>query len=547
VYQIRLVHLFDLSREATSMVYYRDKRLMIGADALMKPSDFFAPTRDLTIDLVAIPSVTGSSGETTIVEYLHHRLTRHKAYQSGRMRLFMIPSKDDPLFRPTLIAHLVGKKPSGVLLFGHTDTVGTSDYGALESLACRPLELTQAVSQGVLGPEAAERAKTGSWLFGRGSVDMKSGVAAALTTFEALADSECEQHVFFSATPDEEVSSLGVKTLSGWLDEYLEAEGIELKMAINTDYTSPLPGDGGAKHIYLGSIGKLLLGVYVRGVPSHAAEPENGLDPNVLLANITGHVVYNDALRDTSAAERCPAPTCLFQRDGKSNYDVQTALSASAYYNLFHMERTPSEQLTLFVRTVRRAIQEFQTRYPAYSPSDIPVYTYEDLWNLADDQVRDDMKSYHDSLTLSTDVQERSRLMTETLLEKIGVKGPCVVVYFAAGLIPKVDSGVTVAKLLTETLHAFSAKTGEKFKLHTYFPYISDLSFLTASPDWEDATFVSNYPCQVTATPGPRRTAPTLMIGTYGVGAHRPDESVEMTYTFRHLPSLLWNLVKTVD
>ncbi len=133
MYPIRLVHLFDLSREATSMVYYRDKRLMIGADALMKPSDFFAPTRDLTIDLVAIPSVTGSSGETTIVEYLHHRLTRHKAYQSGHMRLFMIPSKDDPLFRPTLIAHLVGKKPSGVLLFGHTDTVGTSDYGALES------------------------------------------------------------------------------------------------------------------------------------------------------------------------------------------------------------------------------------------------------------------------------------------------------------------------------------------------------------------------------------------------------------------------------
>ncbi|WDL98243.1 M20/M25/M40 family metallo-hydrolase [Alicyclobacillus sp. ALC3] len=508
----------------------------------------YEATRQLTLDLVAMPSVNGTPGESAIVEYLHHRLMRHSAYRAGYMKLFLVPAVDDPLFRPVLIAHMSARSRNrtadsqarrGVLLFGHTDTVGTSDFGALESLAFRPLELTEEVKSGVFGAVAAQRARSGKWLFGRGVLDMKSGVAAALTAFEALAEQGPETDVFFSATPDEEVGSLGVKTLAAWLRDYLPAEGIALQAAINTDYTSWQAGDGGARHIYLGSIGKLLPAVYVRGVPSHAAEPHNGLDPNLVVAAITNRVVYNKALCDEDDGELSPYPVCLHQRDDKPGYDVQTALSASAYYNLFHMQKSPAEQLELFFETVRLAVTDVQESHPDVVAADIPVLTFQDLWEEVGQATQSEVRTFADSLTLSQDLRERCRLITEHLLHKSGRSGPAVVVYFANGLVPKVNSGILVRNRLTTALATFTGETGETFALHRYFPYISDLSFLTPSPDWDDPAFRRNFPSLYTASPAPLRALPVLMVGTYGTGAHQPDECVDAEYTFGRLPVLL--------
>ncbi|MCY0887347.1 MAG: M20/M25/M40 family metallo-hydrolase [Alicyclobacillaceae bacterium] len=511
-------------------------------------------TRNLTLDLVAIPSVNGSAGESTIVEFLHHRLSRHPRYGRGDFQLFLVPSTDDPLFRPTLIAHRKGRSQRGILLFGHTDTVGTSDYGALESLAYRPMELTELVKDGVFGAAAAARAKSGEYLFGRGILDMKSGVAAALTAFEHLLDADVEDHLFFAATPDEEVSSLGVKTLSAWLDHYLETHGIVLTAAINTDYVKDPPSS--APHpVYLGSIGKLLPAVYVRGVPSHAAEPEAGLDPNFVLAHVTARIVYNEDLCDAEGDERSPLPVSLSQKDGKPYYDVQTAVSATGYYNLFHMHRTPTEQLARFRSEVESAVQTAMKhatrRSGSHTTHQVPVYTYATLWEMANEEVRQGAQHYASSLTFGVDLRERCRLLVEYLVEQVQHQrqetGPVVVVYFANGLIPRVDAGKLVETSLVHGLMRFGREADLQFEVRRYFPYISDLSFLTSSPDWDDPTFSANFPTDAFATAGPKRTLPTLMVGSTGIGAHQPDESVHTPYTFNKLPHLLCLLATCLE
>lgn len=511
----------------------------------------YQETRQLTLDLVAIPSINGTAGEAAVIDYLYHRLSQHTAYISGKMQLFVVPAKDDPLFRPVLIAHLKGnrnaasphsKKRRGILLFGHVDTVGTTDFGSMEGLAFRPIEWTERVQSGILGPVAQRRAASGKWLFGRGVLDMKSGVAAAVTAFEALASQEPSFDVFFSATPDEESGALGVKTLAAWLEEFTASEGIALRAAMNTDFTTWTQGDGGARHIYLGSIGKLLPAVYVRGVPSHVAEPARGIDPNVILSFITQQISYNELLRDSDEDEVCPYPVSLFQKDDKTSYDVQTAVSATAYYNLFHMTRSPKDQFHAFTNLVCTAVNRAKEQYAHVIETKIPVLTYETLWSQSTSEVRDDVLAYAETLTIHQDLRERCRLLVERLVQKSDITGPCVIVYFANGLVPKVNSGISVASTVRQTLDAYQQTSGESFLIEKYFPYISDLSFLTGSSDWHDETFRANFPSESTSTPAPTLELPTLMVGTYGTGAHQPDECVDMDYTFGHLPRLLMNL-----
>lgn len=523
----------------------------------------YADTRQLTLDLVAIPSVNGSSGESAVVEYLYERLKRHRAYREGRLRLFVIPAMDDPLSRPVLIAHapkrrnaahtarevkpnITGNDRGAVLLFGHVDTVGTADFGPLEPLAFQPLALTERIQSGVLGPVAQQRASSGQWLYGRGVLDMKSGLAAALTAFEALVERGEDRDLFFSATPDEESGGLGAKTLAAWLHNYLASERIAIRAAMNTDYTTYYPGDKGARHIYLGSIGKLLPAAYVRGIPSHAAEPENGIDPNFLLAAITKKVVYSPTLRDRHGDEVCPYPVCLYQRDDKTAYDVQTAVSATAYYNLFHMNRSPGEQLELFTDTVRQAIEHAQDTHASCLSTDIPVMTFSELSSELPENMRREVWTFAQSLTIHQDLRERCRMVVERLLAISGRAGACVVTYFANGLIPRVDSGARLEAPLRATLEAFGRIHRETFRIHRYFPYISDLSFLTTSPDADDAIYRSNFPFMFMQSEPPSLEIPTLMVGTYGFGAHQPDECVDVKYTFERLPELLRTLAQTL-
>jgi arginine utilization protein RocB len=219
------------------------------------------------------------------------------------------------------------------------------------------------------------------------------------------------------------------------------------------------------------------------------------------------------------------------------------------------MTRSPGEQFERFVAVVREAVAEAQAlrqqSLPRAAqaarhepPQDIPVVTFADLWAQVSEAAREEMRAFADSLTLSQDLRERCRRMAEHLLHKSGRTGPCVVVYFANGIVPKVDSGERVREDLTAVLDAFGQETGERFLLHRYFPYISDLSFLTPSPDGDDPVFVRNFPSILTASPTPARELPTLMVGTYGTGAHQPDECVDVDYTFGRLPALLMRIAR---
>ncbi len=79
--------------------------------------------------------------------------------------------KDDPLERKSVMAIVKGEKGNSnktLVLIGHTDTVGVSDYGILSDYATKPLELKEKLTEVSLPKEALEDLESGEYLFGRG-------------------------------------------------------------------------------------------------------------------------------------------------------------------------------------------------------------------------------------------------------------------------------------------------------------------------------------------------------------------------------------------
>lgn len=104
-------------------------------------------------------------------------------------------------------------------------------------------------------------------LFGLGSWDMKSGLAALLEVFRVLISNEkkLKGTVAFSAVVDEEAYSLGAKALM--LTELVNSDAIILG--------EPWFGNN-QRPTFLGSTGKLLYEVTSQGKAAHAFEPEKG-------------------------------------------------------------------------------------------------------------------------------------------------------------------------------------------------------------------------------------------------------------------------------
>jgi acetylornithine deacetylase/succinyl-diaminopimelate desuccinylase len=151
----------------------------------------------------------------------------------------------------SVVAVLEGGKPGPVLLFnGHIDTVPAGAGWKVDPF----------------GAEIRD-----GYLYGRGSTDMKAGIAASLAALLCLkrAGVPFAGRVIFTAVGDEENhSQYGTK--------YLLSHGLKADFAVNCEPTN--------LDICLGNRGLLMADVFVKGRSSHAGRP--GLGKNAItLAN----------------------------------------------------------------------------------------------------------------------------------------------------------------------------------------------------------------------------------------------------------------------
>ncbi len=514
--------------------------------------------QEITKRLVSIGSISPSSrGESRVAEEIVRQF-RELGIESKTVRM-----RDDG--RKLAFAIIRGKSNKALLLFGHTDTVGVEDYGALSSAAFNPDELRRALKKEGLEKAAIRDLNSGRWMAGRGALDMKSGIAVEMAIMSRLKKTGFDGTIVFLGTPDEEYNSAGMMKGVKLLDSLSKKEGLEFIGAINADYTaSRFPGDNN-RYAYVGTIGKLLPSFYVVGEASHVGSAFSGLDANLLSSELTRSIDLNPELCDSAGGEVTVPPVLLKQEDLKTGYNVQTAFASRQYFNFFTHSATPKQVLREMEQKAREAARNVsellsknysgylrrQGKAPQTLTRRISVVAYSKLHSLASkkigpERVNEIIEKICDK---ESDEGRRASLrIVEALWNHSGLKGPAIIAYFSPPYYPHSFINENESRKNPFVKSAIEVSRAFGLTVRKFYPYISDASYLRLASGGAQG-LAENMPQWGVGYSLPfaemaRLNMPVINLGPWGRDAHKRTERVHIPYSFGTLPKIMEETIR---
>lgn len=452
--------------------------------------------------------------------------------------------------------------PETLVLFGHTDTVGFDGYGKLDSVAIEPEKLQVELIKEGKEKEAIADLKTGDWLCGRGSFDMKSGLAVEMDVLSRLSqDEHFKGNVIFMGTPDEENNSAGIFKGVRYLNEFAAREHLKIIGAVNADYTtSRFPGDNN-RYLYIGTIGKLLPTFYVVGKETHVGEIFSGLDANLINAELVRLISLSPDLLDQAEGEVALPPASLKAEDLRTGYSVQTTYAAWSYFNVFTHSRTPEEIMALMMNKAHQAAKNvrglFLGAYDEYArqsglvsaKTEVPnvnVYTFQQL---AEAVLKTGTKI--EDISFRPAKKNPDRVNTKRLVEKMwkmaGLPGPAIVVLLSPPYYP--HSFISEEEVQGNRFVRNAAEIARANGLvpRKFYPYIGDSSYWRiagAIPDLAKYMPLWENGYQIPLEDIRRLDAPVLTLGPWGMDAHKRTERVQKSYSFGILPQIMEDVIR---
>ena len=547
--------------------------------------DSFEKVKKLTTEMVNIPSINhaGDGGEAKVAKYVHDFYAKMPYFQEHPDQNYIFGNLEEP-DRQNNICYLKGTKGNSkrcVIMIGHIDTVGVDDYGTFWEKAFRPDLLPEQFLSMKVPQEVIDDIKSGEFMFGRGALDMKSGVAGHMTIMEYFANhlDELDGYVMHVAECDEEDMSGGIIAALDEMVKIKKKEGLQYIACINADYsTNYNPGDEN-RYIYYGCIGKTLPSYVVFGKEAHVGQSFAALDPNLLLAEITRKISLNVDYSDIAYGEICVPPISLKQADTKVGYTVQTALVAYGYYNYFTHGMTPTQVLynakQVAVDAMDDVIKYLNRQYMRFCniskvkftplPWKTRVLTYKEYYEeiKADkgqefvDAMDKFMKELHES-DPGMDLRVYGNTVIQEMWKWMDDKSPCIVVYFGSLYSANIEmTGKTpmekaLLDAVEDAVEKVRPEAGRQIKTRMFYPYIADSSFMAVGgdpstvDDLNDNMPSSKYKYFHDISKIREIDVPVVNIGTFGRDGHMVTERVDMKQTFENVPNITFETIRTL-
>lgn len=531
---------------------------------------------EIAITLTNELSVVDTKGELDSVNKIQEIFSQMPYYKENPEDLFFVET-GDKLGRKSIVAVLRGKKGNSkktVVMIGHTDTVGISDYGSLQEYANKPYELMEKLKEVTLSEDVRKDLMSGDYLFGRGLFDMKTGDAIIMALMEEIASNidEFDGNLIFAGVCDEEGNSGGMLSVVPKLIELKERDNLDYLALLDTDYmTSEFEGDEN-KYVYIGTVGKLMPSFYVVGKETHVGESFKGIDPNQIASYITNRINLNADFCDVAEGEVSLPPITLHQRDLKPEYSVQIAKTSTLFFNYATHCSTPDEVLVKMKNAANEAFEsaiaslnheykrfcELAGRNYETLPWKARTVTYEELLEKVQKEnpkAMELMAAYNEELMKNEDLDQRTFAlrMVEKLHSIWSDRDPVVVVYFSPPYYPHIYVEGKEGKekdLIDAVADAVNTtKTDYKLVYKKFFPYISDLSYGAAPKDPKIiAALKNNMPgfgskYNLPLEDMQKLDLPVLDIGSFGKDAHKFTERIEKHYSFNVAPELVYKTI----
>lgn len=530
---------------------------------------------ELLLKLVAVRSDTGTAMEcdmaATILE-----LIREDPYFQANPQLCGAYDAGDLFGRPVVWALKKGSGSQTLILSGHYDVVETTCYGELRDLALSPVELKAAMlAKGGHPPEVARDLDNPAWMFGRGTADMKAGLAINLHTL--LSAEPGATNLLFTAVSDEENLSAGARQAVGLYTRLREQFGLEYQLAVISEPSTRDPEAGMPYLLTDGSAGKILPVVVAKGRIAHAAYMLNGLNSTVIVAEIVRNVELSPVFLSSDRGMSNQPPTTQIMKDLKECYDVTMPEYSAAGFNMTFFKSTDPTELLKKLRAIcERALADVVARYNTVYEQMVAEHGLSPVLK-ADYQPRvlmlQELKAELSARAgfvafnaqLEHDLSERVQRQEITLqrgsidyikalLDFASFDQPTVVIGMAPPYYPAVHNAYLqqdISSVLAE-LSAAVEKHGQSAVRAAYSQGMTDLSYLSCVALAGANQMMGNLamPKQVYDIDFAglaQLNIPALLIGPASRGIHQAAERVYLPDVYEGIPQLFAELIQALE
>lgn len=519
---------------------------------------------ELLSDLVHVPSVSGSQAEKKFPKLVLHKLSELDYFQTHPECLNEIPTDDGRSFISALVR---APKPTAktVILFSHFDVVDVQDYGQWKKFAFDINKLTDLfyAKKDDLPNEVRNDLGSGNWLFGRGAMDMKSGLALHMSLIESACEGVFDGNLLLISVPDEEVNSVGMRAAVPHLLHLQKQHKLDYCTALNSEPMFSLyPGDHN-NYIYTGSIGKVMPGFLCYGKETHVGEPFSGLNGNLMASLITEEIELSTELCDEDEGKAAPPPTNLIQKGLKDSYSVQIPHRSVTLFNLFLLERSIEDITEMLLKKANRAARKIEAlyqkeaeQYAQFTSSTaaerkVRVLTFEELIH----EARLSLGDKHVDTLIDALVAERGdkddREISIQIVDQLAIRckalAPMIVLFYAPPFYPAVQSHHR--RLIQETIEKIQYRAYTDYQVELkeqhYFSGISDLSYIGMPAKQSSMNqLIHNMPIWNRGYSIPfeameQLSVPVLNLGPIGRDAHQWTERLDADFAFGPLKDLL--------
>lgn len=518
-------------------------------------------------------TLTGTKDEKLIEESLL-KYFKSNDYFLNNPNMYGLYSKEDILDRKVIWALKKGSFSKTIILLAHYDIVTTSNYNDLEPYSFEPEILKEKLKELELSQEVYCDIESNEWIFGRGSCDMKGGLAINLYTL--LNHNTDDINILFIAVHDEENLSSGMREATELLMKLKKDYELDYELLILTE-----PHNRSSNNtftVYTGSVGKVMPLILTKGKMAHCSRVMDGINSASLLSEIVKNLEFNTMFSIPFQGMVCPPPTVLGIKDLKSSYDVSMPEFSAAYFNINFFKNIEVSDIlytlkTLCITSFEDVLKRFNYCYDymlthegevkeksevTYSPV---VYTFEELESKASsmidnyDTVKNNIVKNIFSRVLNNEItiQDGGMLIVKSIVDLCNFSYPVVIVGIIPPYYPAVNNhylNYDDSKLLS-LVTSFLKYHDLNLENKPFFMGISDLSYTSCTNLASELKVIHNLiTCNdhynIPLMNIAELNIPIINIGPWGKDLHLSTERVFKEDLFNLVPRLIQHIIKNI-